>query len=229
MEIEGCALPEDRLYDLENDTWLRLDPGSTTATLGITNLLASFAGRFTSVTYRPVVGRIDAGRSVATLESVRFVGAVRLPVAALVVERNPALAARPKLLNDRPFDDGWVVRIALDQPLDLPATLETAAVIEAKVRERIRERRVVCWPASPDTELFEIGAECAAILVRLDETLGTLPPGGVVLLVTDDPTSPIELVRWSDRTGHAVLGHRSVEGLHHFLVRREEHPAPRRR
>jgi glycine cleavage system H protein len=229
MEVEECPLPEDRLYDLENDVWLYRERGSDRATLGVLASLAAFAGRFTSVGYRPEGGELARGRSVATIESVRFTGAVRLPVAARVLERNPALPDRPRLLNDAPYGAGWVVQIGLADPESSVASLQSAAAVRAGLAEKIRAMHIRCLPATPDSELYEIGAECAAVLAQLDEEIARRAPGEVVLLVTDDPTAPIEMVRWTDRTGHAILSHRREENLHHFLVRREVDPRPRLR
>lgn len=229
MDVAGCEVPEDRLYDVENDVWLLPGPTPDRATLGVTQLLASFAGRFERVTFRPTDGALEAGRSVATLESVRFTGPVRLPLGATVVEVNPALAGRPKLLNDEPYGAGWLVRLLLAGPLPAVAGLRTAADARSSLAERIAKLRVTCLPAAPDVELLEIGAECSAVLARLGEEVGRRAPGEVVLLVTDDPTSPIELVRWSDRTGHPILAHRVDGSLHRFLVRRLAAPVPRPR
>ncbi len=229
MEVEGCELPEDRRYDMEHDLWYRPLENGPLAEVGILSSLASFAGKFTSVSFRPVEGPMAAGRSVATIESVRFTGAVRLPVDAVVMERNQALLARPKLLNDSPYDRGWVVRIRPTSATGPPPQLETADAVSERLRARILELGVHCYPAAPDVELFEIGAECAAILARLDEELEARAPEDIVLLVTDDPTSPIEMVRWEDRSGHSVLMHRQDRTLHQFLVRKEASPHPRRR
>ncbi len=229
VEVGGCPVPEDRLYDLEHDVWLRSEPDGT-ATVGILGPLAWFAGPFVQVRFREVEGRIAAGRSVATVESTRYTGAVRLPVEADVVGRNPAIVERPRLLNDRPYDDGWVVRVRPAVPVSGPAAgLATAATIAPALLERIRAQHIRCWPQVPDLELYEIGIECSAILTMLNEELARRPDGTAVLLVTDDPTSPIEMVRWSDQTGHSVLAHRTEGNLHTFLVRKEAHPVPRRR
>lgn len=226
MDVQGCALPEDRRYDLEQDVWLRLLPDGT-AEMGLVASLVAFAGRFQSLSFRPVSGRLDRGRSVATVESFRYTGAVRLPVTAEILERNTDLTDRPKLLNDDPYGRGWVVRV---RPVDLKEveaqTQEAAQVADALAR-RIEALHIRCYPASPDVELFEIGAECQAVLARLDEEVGRRSAGDVILLVTDDPTSPIEMVRWQDRSGHAVLAHRREANLHHFLVRKEADPHPR--
>lgn len=217
-------MPEDRLYELDSEVWLRRDPSGSTASIGILATLGAFVGRFTSVTFRPGDGPLPRGRSVATLESVRSVGPLRLPVDGTVVERNLGLLERPKLLNDDPYDAGWVVRLSIPPMPWPPPGLAPAAAIAGPLAERIHRLRIRCFPAVPDSEMYEIGAECQAILVRLDEEIARRSPGEVVHLVTDDPTAPIEMVRWTDRTGHVVIDHRREETLHHFLVRKNPPP-----
>jgi glycine cleavage system H protein len=225
VEIRGCPLPEDRLYDLEHDVWWA--PEGETARLGVLGTLAAFAGPFVSFAYRPVDGTLDRGRSVATVESARYTGAIRLPVEAEVVERNPAVPARPRLLNDAPYGEGWVVRVRPCRPADVGRFLRSADAVRAELEARIVAQRIRCWPATPDLELYEIGIECSAVLTMLNEELARRPTGTNVLLVTDDPTSPIEMVRWSDQTGYPVLARRDEGTLHQFLVRKVADPTPR--
>lgn len=229
MEIAGCSLPEDRLYDLEHDVWYLREDSTGFARVGLLGTLVWFAGPFSTVTYRPVEGRVGRGRSVATVESVRYTGAVRLPVDGDLVDRNPRIVERPRLLNDAPYDDGWVVRIRPVDDRPDPPGLGSAAAIADRLAERIVRQRIRCWPQTPDLELYEIGLECSAVLTMLNEELRGRPAGQAILLVTDDPTSPIEMERWSDQTGHRLLAHRREGPLHSFLVRKEPHPVPRRR
>ncbi len=229
MDVLGCPLPEDRRYDVEQGVWWQDDPEGGTGRIGLLASLSAFAGPIRELTFRPVAGPLPRGRSVATVESVRFTGAIRLPVDAEVVERNEELPRRPRLLNDRPYDEGWVVRARPARTGEAAATLGTAAEVRGRVEEEIRARRVRCWPLTPETELIEVGAECAAVLVRLNEELARRAPGEGLLLVTDDPTSPIEMVRWSDQTGEAVRAHRQEGELHQFLVEKLANPVPRRR
>ena len=228
MEILGCALPDDRLYDLEQEVWWRVEPDGT-ARLGLMATLVAFAGKVDRLTFRPVEGVVDRGRSVATVESLRYTGAVRLPVDATVVERNGDLSRRARLLNDAPYTEGWVVRVRPRDPEEPRRRLDEAARIASEVAQRIRQRRIRCWPSFPALEMYEIGIECSAVLTKLNEEIGRRAAGETILLVTDDPTSPIEMVRWSEETGHPVLAHRTEESLHHFLVRKEAEPHPRRR
>ena len=225
MEVDGCPFPDDLAYDVDNDTWLRYGEPGAPITLGLTSLISSFAGRFTAVSFRPAQGTVAAGRSVATVESLRYTGAVRLAFPAQVVDRNTELLAHPRRINDDPYGAGWLVRLR-------PAGPATAAILPApQARARLAERRaslaVRCWPAVPDTTMVEVGVECQAILARLDEEIARREPSEVILLVTDDPTSPIEMQRWLDRTGHALLVQRREEALYQFLLRKEPRPRPK--
>ena len=227
MDVLGCPLPDDCWVDLENDTWTRPEPGGVTCSAGVLASQAAFAGRYTSVRFRAVDGVIERGRSLATLESSRSTVPFRIPVTGRVIARNDALVTRPRLLNDSPYDQGWVVRFAPAEPPEVARLLARPANVRSILEARIRERHIHCYPATPDLEMYEIGLECSATLAKLDDELTRLAPNDVVLLVTDDPTSPIELIRWSDRTGHTVLHHRVDGNLHQFLVRKEATPVPR--
>ena len=227
MDVLGCPVPDDCWVDLENETWARADPDGPSFSIGVLALQAAFAGRYTSVRFRPVDHLIERGRSLATLESTRSTAPFRMPVTGRVIARNEALTQRPKLLNDSPYDRGWVARFEPSDPGEPGRVLARPADVRELLATRIRERHIRCYPATPDLEMYEIGSECSATLAKLDEELTHRAPEDVVLLVTDDPTSPLELVRWSDRTGHTVL-HDRVEGnLHHFLIRKEVAPVPR--
>jgi glycine cleavage system H protein len=227
VELDGCPLPEDRLYDLEHEVWWK--PEGEVGTVGLLSTFASFAGPFQSVRFRPVEGLLARGRSVATVESFRLTGAVRLPLDGTIEARNRAIVERPRLLNDAPYSDGWVARVRPVLGRPWPPTLERAEEVARRLTETIRARRIRCWPQTPEIELNEVGLECSAALVHLNEEIARRAGGEAVLLVTDDPTSPIEMVRWSDRSGYPVLAERREGTLFQFLVRRVDDPRPRPR
>ena len=226
MEVEGCPLPEDRLYDWENRVWAAAEPGGEAWRVGLIAAWASFIGPVTAITFRPA-GHLERGRSLGMVESVRFTGAVRLPFDAEVLTHNETLRARPRTLNDDPYDHGWFARVRPVHVTEDRPWLESATAIGPRVAEWVRAQRVRCWPVTPDLDMFEIGTECSATLAMVNEEFARRPPGWAIRLVTDDPTSPIELERWSDQTGHAVLARRREANLYEFLLRKEEHPVPR--
>jgi glycine cleavage system H lipoate-binding protein/TusA-related sulfurtransferase len=186
----------------------------------VTSLLSAIAGKFTSARIRPVKTRVERGRSLGTLESLKFIGPIPSPISGTVSGVNADVIRRPKLLNDSPYEEGWIVKL---KPLSLQAeivSLSRAVEATEVFKKKIAEFHARCFKASPDYEMYEIGTECSAILVRLNELLATVSVGDVVHLVTDDPTSYVEMVRWTDQTGHELVDWRLEGSLFHFIVRK---------
>lgn len=217
--MEYCEFAEDALYDLDNNVWIRFE-NSGIAKLGITSVHAALAGRLNQVKFKPVGSTVQKGQSVATIESAKYFGAVRTPVSGTIVEINDALQSRPKLANNYPYDDGWFVRIeptSLEE--DRKSLVDARSSIE-KIKSQIAELRVRCFKAFPDYDMWEVGVECAAVLVRLNELMERVSLDEVVHIVSDDPTADIEMARWSDQTGQLVLETRKEGKLAHFIVRK---------
>lgn len=221
MELEGCVLPDGLLYDLELEVWLSREPEPGLVRIGVMAPFSAFAGKVTSFRFRPEEPTLRRGASLGTIESLRLTAPLRTPVAGAVVERNARLPSRPKLLNDEPYTGGWVARIRAESAA-LPSTLRPVEEVLEQVRAQIAERRVHCYPAVPDVELYEIGSECSAVLARVDDEIARREVHDVLLLVADDPTAALELERWRMRTGHTVLGRWKEEHLYRFLIRKED-------
>lgn len=223
MEVDNCQFPEDRLYDLENMVWVKINQPKL-VTVGISSVLSALAGKLVSVKFKPTGLKFDRGRSIATIESPRYVGAVRLPISGVLAEVNGKLVKKPKLANDSPYQDGWFARI---EPSDLDtegARLKRIPEIGEHIAQQIKELKVRCFKAFPDYEMYEIGVECAAVLVRLNELIERMELGEVVHIVSDDSTADIEMVRWQDQTKQEVVEIRREGNIGHFVVRKVREP-----
>jgi glycine cleavage system H protein len=205
---------------LEDNTWVKLGDNGELR-IGATSLLSAIAGKFTSARLRPPGTEITRGRSLGTLESLKFVGPIPSPVSGIISKVNEDLVRRPKLLNDAPYTMGWIITLR-------PRNLESERGFLSRpinateiFKKKIAEFRARCFEAFPDHEMYEIGTECSAVLVRLNELILTIPVGDVVHLVTDDPTSYVEMVRWTDQTGHQLVDWRQEGNLFHFVVRKD--------
>lgn len=219
MQIEYCDFPEDVLYDLQNMIWVRLEENKL-AQIGITSVHAAMAGKLKEVKFKPNLLALNRGQSVATIESIKYFGAVRTPLSGILINSNSELVGNPKLANDHPYTIGWFAKIEpklLDQEMEALVDPKNA---EEKIRSQIREVHVRCFKAFPDHEMWEIGVECAAVLVRLSELVDRSKLNDVIHVVSDDPTADIEMERWSDETGQEVAESRREGKLMHFIVRK---------
>ncbi|HXL50762.1 MAG TPA: sulfurtransferase TusA family protein [Candidatus Limnocylindrales bacterium] len=219
MEIDHCVFPDDLLYDLENNTWLRIEDNGE-VTVGVTSVLPAIAGKLTIARLKLAEVVIQRGQSLGTLESLKFVGPIPSPVSGILLKTNGLIVDRPRIINDSPYQEGWIAslkpsHLALERIL-LSKSTESKILLVKK----IAEFHVRCFKAFPDHEMSEIGTECSAVLIRLNDLLATIPVGEVVHLVSDDQTAYVEMVAWSERTGQNLLDWRQEGNLFHFVVKK---------
>ena len=113
--VRGCEIPEDLLYDVDNNVWVKVNDDGT-VTVGLTSYACALAGQIVSYTPKKVGKAVKKGKSCATVESGKWVGPAKSPVAGEVVAINDAVAANPGLINSDPYGEGWLVKI---KPADL--------------------------------------------------------------------------------------------------------------
>jgi len=219
LEIDHCVFPDDLLYDLENNTWLRIEDNGE-VTVGVTSVLPAIAGKLTLARLKSAEVAIQRGQSLGTLESLKFVGPVPSPVSGILLKTNGLIVDRPRIINDSPYQEGWIAslkpsHLALERIL-LSKSTESKTLLVKK----IAEFHVRCFKAFPDHEMSEIGTECSAVLIRLNDLSATIPVGEVVHLVSDDQTAYVEMVAWSERTGQNLLDWRQEGNLFHFIVKK---------
>ncbi|HZD13282.1 MAG TPA: sulfurtransferase TusA family protein, partial [Candidatus Binatus sp.] len=220
MIVENCEFPDDLLYDYDGNTWVRISPRGPEAIVGVTRLLTGIAGRLSRVNVRAVSTMITRGRSLGTIESTRMVGPIPSPLSGQIIQTNDLLKASPRILNNDPYGEGWIARLNLSNFETEKEELSTARGMGESLLKRITEFHVRCFKLFPDHEMVEVGSECAAVLVRLNELIEKAPVGDVIHIVSDDPTSYVDIVAWSDRTRNELVEWRREDALYHFIVRK---------
>jgi glycine cleavage system H protein len=108
MEIEGYTFPDDLYYDKEH-CWCRVE--RSTVVTGTTDFAQNMAGEIVYVQL-PLVGKtITQGKPCAALESGKWVGRIYAVVSGKVVEVNEELEDTPNLINEGPYNEGWIFKI----------------------------------------------------------------------------------------------------------------------
>jgi TusA-related sulfurtransferase len=112
------------------------------------------------------------------------------------VEINRDLFSNPKLVNDSPFENGWIAKI---KPFD-DENFESLLPIDqckTEISSLIKKFNVKFFKNFPDFEIYELGTECSATLAKLDDFMNTkMKIGHIVHLVSDEPTADLEVPRW---------------------------------
>ena len=222
MIIDHCEFPDDLSYDYDGSIWIRIDPDGSMATIGLTSLMTGITGKLSSVRTKSVGTIVSRGRSLGTIESNRMVGPIPSPLSGTIIQTNEKISTAPKILNDSAYDEGWVVRLKLSNLESEKPELSSVERIGSLLRRRIAEFHVRCFKMFPDHEMYEIGSECTAVLVRLNELIDKVAADDVIHIVSDDPTAYVEMVAWSDRTGQELVEWRKEGNLFHFIVRKRE-------
>lgn len=217
QKIKNCLFADDVLYDTERNVWARFEGGE--AVLGVDTVLAWLSGPLTSVSFKDVGTVVEKGKSLGSTEGPRHFDTVRSPLTGRITEVNSLLKENPKLLNQDPYGSGWFVKLEPLKPDERKALLAIGPAKSA-LEEKIDQFKVRCFAAFPDYEMFEIGSECAGVLVKLDDLISHSPKGTVVHLVSDDVTAEIELIAWSDRTHQEILETRREGNLFHFIIKK---------
>ncbi|HOX26733.1 MAG TPA: glycine cleavage system protein GcvH [Candidatus Krumholzibacteria bacterium] len=120
-------IPNDRKYTQEHE-WVQVE--GEIGIVGITDHAASELGDIVYVDLPEVGAEFSAGDSVGSIESVKAVADLYLPVSGEIVEVNPALDGDPGLVNSSPLDDGWMVKVRLVDPAELDSLLDAAGYEE---------------------------------------------------------------------------------------------------
>jgi glycine cleavage system H protein len=135
--VRGCNLPDDLLYDVDNHIWFTELPDGTVR-LGMTAVAAALAGQVVAVTPKKAGRSVEAGKSCATIESGKWVGPAKSAAAGEVAAVNAAVAAKPGLINEDPYGEGWLVALKPADWASVKPTLtpgsEVAPKYEAKMQ-----------------------------------------------------------------------------------------------
>ncbi len=116
--------PANLKYTKDHE-WILLE--GNTATIGITDFAQSELGDIVYVEVETVGKPLTAEAVFGTVEAVKTVSDLYLPVSGTINEVNPKLGASPELVNQDPYGEGWMVKMTVSNPADVEALMDAAA------------------------------------------------------------------------------------------------------
>lgn len=111
--IRGCNLPDDLYYLIDKHVWAK-PMGDGLLRIGMTAVAGKLAGgKLSAVTVKAknIGQEVKQSKSVATVESSKFVGPVPAPVSGVLVRANEKLAADPNIVIADPYGEGWIAEM----------------------------------------------------------------------------------------------------------------------
>jgi glycine cleavage system H protein len=118
----------DELYYTEDHEWLRLEDG--TATVGITDFAQSELGDIVFVEVEPEGTELSQGDVFGTVEAVKTVSELYMPVSGTITAVNDELDTAPETVNDDPYGDGWMVDIEVEDESEIEDLMDADAYAE---------------------------------------------------------------------------------------------------
>ena len=144
--VRGCNLPEDLYYLIEKHVWAKPVEGGVIR-VGITAVAAKLSGgKLAALTVKSknIGQEVKQAKSVATVESSKFVGPVPAPVTGILLRANDKLVSDPNLAISDPYGEGWVAEM---QPSDWEGekgALATGAAGIAAYQAKLEEDGISC-------------------------------------------------------------------------------------
>lgn len=114
-------IPEGFRFTREHE-WA-FDQGDGTVTIGISHYAQDALGDIAYVEVPAVGDSLEVEQEFGVVESVKSVSELYAPVSGVVVAVNEALEDAPELVNSSPYDQGWIIRIRINDPRELDALM----------------------------------------------------------------------------------------------------------
>ena len=106
-------IPSELLYSKDHE-WVKID--LDIATIGITDFAQRELGDIVYVEIESVGHNLTVEEVFGTVEAVKTVSDLFMPISGEVLEFNKILEETPEIVNDEPYDSGWIIKIKVDDP-----------------------------------------------------------------------------------------------------------------
>ncbi len=125
-DINDVSLPEE-IYYAESHEWAKAEGDNVK--VGITDYAQDQLGDIVFVEMPEVGETFDKGAEFGTVESVKAVSELYMPVGGEIVAVNGALEDAPELINNTPYSDGWMIEVKPDDPESLGSLMTKDAYL----------------------------------------------------------------------------------------------------
>ena len=118
----------DTLHYTKDHEWISIEDGI--ATVGVTDFAQSELGDIVYVEVETLDEQIGISEVFGTVEAVKTVSDLFMPLSGTIIEFNESLEDEPEMVNEDPYGKGWMIKIKLDNPVEVSELLDAAAYKE---------------------------------------------------------------------------------------------------
>jgi len=140
VKINGYEMPEDLYYYPDSYLWVRKE-SDTKATVGLTDFAQQQAGKVSFIRIRPKGFQLEVGKVFGTMETFKWVGALRSPLKGIIDSVNEDVTKNPRLVKESPYEKGWLMRVEFLSSDDTFSELLTKDSVVKWMEEEIRKAK----------------------------------------------------------------------------------------
>ena len=115
----------DNLRYTKDHEWIKLE--GDIATIGITDYAQKELGDIVYVEVETIGKELNAADVFGTVEAVKTVSDLYMPIRGMITELNPELTKAPELVNNDPYGKGWMIKVKVNNPADVDSLLDATA------------------------------------------------------------------------------------------------------
>ena len=118
------SIPSDLYYTADHE-WVRME--GDIATIGVTHYAQGELGDIVFVEVETEGETLEAEEVFGTIEAVKTVSDLILPITGEIIEMNEGLDDDPSLINNDPFGAGWIIKVRVSNPSDVKGLMDATA------------------------------------------------------------------------------------------------------
>jgi len=146
-KVDKYEIRESLYYDSANHFWA--DVSGNTAVIGMSPLVQETSGSFVAVQFAKPGTTFKKGESIGTVEAEKHVGPLKSPLSGKVRLVNDAVMNNPRLINEQPYDDGWLMEIELTDTRELDGLITGEQNIREWFETELKRFNDKGWIAQP--------------------------------------------------------------------------------
>lgn len=145
--VDKYEIRESLYYDPKNHFWI--DVQGSRAVIGLTPLIQETNGSFVAIQFSEVGSAVSQYKSFGTAEAEKHVGPLLSPISGKILAVNQEVMATPRLINDQPYDGGWLVEMELSNPEELNSMITGLENIREWFASELKRFDEKGWIAKP--------------------------------------------------------------------------------
>jgi glycine cleavage system H protein len=138
MKVDEYEMPDDLYYHVEH-TWVKKE--GDTVMVGMNDFAQKLAGIIKRVQTLEEGDEIQKDKPCGTISSGKWTGKLYAPISGEIVEVNEDVEDEPKLINDSPYDEGWIFKVQLSDESELDSLMKGGTIEEWLKGEIVKHKQ----------------------------------------------------------------------------------------